>query len=460
MEERIVKFIAALRSAGVRISLAESADAFLAVDQLGVHDRDAFRLSLRSTLVKDARNLPVFEEMFPLFFGSSDAPPLLNLSDDLTPDEADKLAQALQQLKDQIRQMLERLMRGEQLTPDELNRLGKLVGLNQIDDLRYREWMTQRMEKALRFPEVREALRELAEMLAQMGMDKQRVEQMMRMVQANQQALEDQLRQFAGQRIAENMSQPRQEEGVDSLLNRPFSSLTDKDMEKLRKEVQRLATALRTRVALRQKHAKSGQLDAKKTIRANLKHGNVPIEIKHREHTLKPKLVVICDVSTSMRSCSELMISLIYSLQDQISKTHAFAFIDHLEYISPDLEGGEARDSVRQVLDRMPSGYYNTDLGNSLEDFSDDFLDTMDGRTTFLIVGDGRNNYNDPRVDLFSLLSRRSRRTIWITPETAMLWGTGDSDMLKYAPSCDIVVQAGNLAQLTAAVDKLLAYHA
>jgi uncharacterized protein with von Willebrand factor type A (vWA) domain len=460
MDERIVKFISALRSAGVRVSLAESADAFSAVDQLGVWNRDTFRLSLLSTLVKDARNIPVFEELFPLFFGNADAPPLMNLSEDLTPEEAQMIADGLRQFSEQIRQMLERMLRGEQLSPEELDRLGRFVGLNQIDDLRYREWMSQRMQKALRFPEVREALRELAELLAQMGMDRQRVDQMMQLMQANQQALEEQLRQFAGQRIADNLSEQRPDDNIDALLNRPFNALSDKDLEKLRKQVQRLATILRTRVALRQKRAKNGQLDAKSTIRANLKHGNIPIEIKHREHTLKPRLVVICDVSTSMRSCSELMLSLLYALQDQISKTHAFAFIDHLEYISPAFESNEAGQAVSQVLERMPSGYYNTDFGNSLENFNRDYLDTMDGRTTFLVVGDGRNNYNDPRVDIFGLLARRSNRTIWITPEASGLWGTGDSDMLKYAPSCDVILQASNLAELSAAVDKLLSHHA
>jgi len=459
MEERIVKFIAALRSAGVRVSLAESTDAFSAVDLIGVHDREVFRMSLRATLVKDHGHIPIFEELFPLFFGRSDMPPLVDLLEDLTPEEAEKLAQALRQFSEQIRQMLERLMRGEQLSQEELDRLGKFVGLNQVDDLRYREWMTQRLQKALSFPEVREALAELARLLAEIGMDKQRVDQMMRLLQSNQKALEDQLRQFAGQRIAENLSEQHDEESIDGLLNRPFNALSDKDMERLRKEVRRLANNLRTRIALRQKRSKGGQLDAKSTIRANLKHGNVPIEIKHREHTLKPKLVVVCDVSTSMRSCSELMLSLLYELQDQISKTYSFAFIDHLEFISPDFENRESHQAVREVLDRMPSGYYNTDLGNSLENYCEDHLHTLDSRTTFLIVGDGRNNYNDPRLDLFSLISRRSQRTMWLTPEATALWGTGDSDMLKYAPSCDVILQAGNLAELTSAVDKLLAHH-
>src|SRR5687767_3151894 len=100
MEERIIKFISALRAGGVRISLAESADAFRAVDNLGIKNRELFRLSLQSTLVKDASSLPVFGELFPIFFGSSDTPPMMNLSEDLSPDEAKMLAQALRQFND------------------------------------------------------------------------------------------------------------------------------------------------------------------------------------------------------------------------------------------------------------------------------------------------------------------------------------------------------------------------
>jgi len=459
MEDRIIKFIGALRAAGVRISLAESADAFDAVEKMGVHDREVFRLSLRASLVKEARSIPIFEELFPIFFGGSGSPPLMNISDDLTTEEAHKLAEALRQFNDHLRKMLERLMRGEPLSQEELDRLARLVGLNNAGDLRYREWMVQRMKRALGFREVRQALEELAELLAQMGMDKQRIEQMRQLLLSNQKSLEDQLRQYAGQRIVENIQDYPSPEALDGLENRPFSSLSERDMERLRREVQRLAAALRTRVALRLKRAKNGQLDAKATIRTNLKHGNVPIVIRHRQRSLKPRLVVLCDISTSMRFCSELMMSLLHAMQDQISKTFAFAFIDHLEFVSPEFVGKEARVAVRRVLERMPSGYYNTDLGNSLSDFTHDYLDTIDSRTTFIVVGDGRNNYNDPRMDLFTAVARRSRRTIWLTPEPVAMWGSGDSDMLKYAPKCDIVLQVSNLVELASAVDRLLGMH-
>src|SRR5689334_5167401 len=102
MEERMVQFISALRAGGVRVSLAESADAFQAVNILGVQDREAFRLSLRSTLVKDASGIPTFEELFPLFFGSSDAPPMQDITEDMSLEEAQMLAEAMRMFNEQL----------------------------------------------------------------------------------------------------------------------------------------------------------------------------------------------------------------------------------------------------------------------------------------------------------------------------------------------------------------------
>jgi uncharacterized protein with von Willebrand factor type A (vWA) domain len=457
MEDRIVRFIAALRAGGVRVSLAESADAFRAVEHMGIQEREAFRLSLRATLIKDATSLPVFEELFPLFFDSSDQQPAMqDATEDMSPEEAQMLAQALRMFSEQLREMMEKLLRGEQLSPEELQQLGQMTGLNRTNDLRYQDWMARRMMRAMRFDEVRDAMRELMELMSQMGMSKERLEQMRQLIRANQEAMQDQVSQYAGQRIAENMSEQRPDEGIEELIDRPFGALSDRDMDRLRREVSKLANRLRSRIALRQKRAKTGQLDAKATIRANLRHGGVPMEIKHRDHRLKPKLVVICDISTSMRPCSELMLSLVYALQDLVTKTHAFAFIDHLEYISPDFEGRQAKDAINQVLVRMPPGHYSTDLGYSLENFASDYMDTIDGRTTFIMVGDGRNNYNNPRLNLFQTMARRSRRTIWLNPEPPMLWGSGDSDMAKYAPLCDNVVIAATLGELTEAIDSLL----
>lgn len=457
MESRILQLISALRASGVRISLAESAESFSAVDLMGIQDREKFRLSLRATLIKDVRDIPTFDKLFPLFFGSGQ-PPMMggNLSENLTPEEAQMLAQALREYAENLRSRMELLLSGQPLSREELEQLGQMVGLNNLDDIRYQNWLAQRMERALAFPEVREALRELMQQLAEMGMTPDRLEQVRDLVQQNMVGMQQQLNQFAGERLAENLSQRPPGESADSLLNRPFEALTDADKKTLQREVHRLAAALRTRIALRQKHAKSGQLDAKATIRANLKHGGVPLEIRHRNRVRKPRIVVICDISTSMRFCSELMLTFLYTLQGQVNKTHAFAFINHLEYISADFNAADGNQAIRGVLRRMPAGSYNTDLGYSLKNYTDDYFDTLNAQTTLLVVGDGRNNYNDPRIDLFQKMTRRAARTVWMTPEPPGLWGTGDSDMPAYAPLCDNILQVRTLADLAAAVDTLM----
>ncbi len=425
---------------------------------LGIGEREAFRLSLRATLVKDAASLPTFDELFPLFFDSADAQqPMFDMTEEMTPEEAQRLAQLLRQFGEQLRKLMEKLLRGEQLSQQELDQLAQMTGLNRAQDMKYRDWYAQRMMRAMRFKDVQEAMREIIELMAQMGMSKQRLEQMQGLIQANQQALEEQINRFAGQKIAENMSEAEPDDAnIDDLMDRPFRALSDREMDLLRKEVRRLANRLRSRIALRQKRAKSGQLDAKATLRSNLKHGGVPMEIKHRDHRIKPKLVVICDISTSMRYCSELMLSLVYALQDLVTKTHAFAFIDHLEYISPGLCRQGAERCHRRRLAADAAGLLQHRPRLRLDQFGKHYLDTVDQRTTFIMVGDGRNNYNDPALSTFQTLARRARRMIWINPEPPMLWGSGDSDMLHYAPLCSNVVMAATLGELTEAVDHLL----
>jgi len=422
-----------LRAHGLHISLAESADAFLAIDQLGIQDRQTFHNVLRATLIKEQSDIPTFEQLFPLFFQSDQPPTMRNAASGLSQAEAEMLAEALKDFSRRLREMMEKLIEGEPLTPKELAQLDQLVNGSQVNDLRYQNWVAHQMEQALHFKEVRQALEALYRQLVEMGLNRRKIEQLRQAVQANQRALQEQIHRQAGESILQNRLQNPPSPSGERMLDRPFDSFTEEDMRVLHQEVRRLAIALRTRLALRLKHAHTGQLDLKATLRANLKHGSVPIELRRRNRTRKPKLVVVCDISTSMRYCSELMLSLIYAIQDQISKTHAFTFIDHLEYVSPQFEQQPSDQAIRQVLRRMPGGHYNTDLGHSLENFSETYLDTVDHRTTFIVVGDGRNNFNDPRLAVFRNIAHRSRATIWLNPEPPTLWGAGDSDMPDYA---------------------------
>jgi uncharacterized protein with von Willebrand factor type A (vWA) domain len=89
MDERIIEFVRGLRAAGVRVSVSESIDALRAVHVLGIQDKERFRGSMRATLVKDADDIQLFEELFPLFFGSG-GPSLQNALEELAKVRARK----------------------------------------------------------------------------------------------------------------------------------------------------------------------------------------------------------------------------------------------------------------------------------------------------------------------------------------------------------------------------------
>lgn len=521
IEQRLVEFVAGLRAAGVRVSVAETADGFRAIEEAGATDPNVFRWALRSTLIKEPADVPIFDRLFPLYFGP-DPPPMIPAAGGLSPEQQQELEEALRRLHQRLAELLDRLLRGEPLSPQEmaelrarldaasrangdgdrqegqpmpldeqalreamermaeqlmsrlaqllnwllsgqgptredLERLGREVGLQRATHPYQQEWLTQRMLRAMGMQYLAEMLEQIMQQLAEAGMSPEALSQLAEQIAENAAALEQQVGQFVGATIARQAAEQRPPPvRLSDLMEKPFHSLSEREAEELRHQVRRVAAQLRHRAALRYRRGKVGILDPKATVRANLRYGAVPIEIRHRRRHLKPKLVLICDVSTSMRPVVDFLLRLIYELQDQVAKARSFAFIDDIQEITLDFAEHRPEIAIREVLQRMPPGYYNTDLGFSLEHFCREFLDAVDHRTTVIFVGDARNNYNPPGLAEFETIRRRARRVLWFNPEPPALWGTGDSDMYEYLPLCDAVHEVRNLAQLIDAVDRLL----
>ncbi len=384
---------------------------------------------------------------------------MFNMEQELTPEQQQMLQEALQSLMgnmDALQRLLQQMMQGKPLSQEQLDQLGQMSGLPGANDPNQEYYYQRMMQRALGMQQLQELLERLEQELRAMGMSEEAIGEIMEMLEGNRDALAEQIQQFVGSSIAQNMADQPPPEPRD-LMNTPFQYLSPEDADQLRDEVKRLAARLRSRAALRQRRAKDGHLDPKSTIRHNLKYGGTPLELKHRDRHLKPRLVMICDISTSMRYCAEFMLTLIYELQDQVAKAHSFIFIDDIHEVSDYFKAGRPEIAVQQVLNDNPPGSYNTNLGNSLQTFFDEHLDTVDGRTTVIFLGDGRNNYNDPRIDLALALKRRTRRVLWFNPEPDAQWGTGDSDMHQYAPVASGVYQVRNLAQLVDAIDRIMA---
>ncbi|MCB0216259.1 MAG: VWA domain-containing protein [Caldilineae bacterium] len=458
MDRRITEFVRGLRAAGVRVSVAEATEAAEAARAVGLADREAFRRALSASTVKARDDQAAFEALFPLYFGSG-GPPLQDALEDLEPEDRDRVRAALEALSGRLQRLLDWLTSGQGPSREELEAMARRAGMDRTQNPRQALWITRRMLQELGFGQLEKLLAELRARLEAAGMSEAAIEGLMGVVRANREALAEQIGQQVGLDLARKRAEAQASRltGDGDLMDRDLQDLGPLEVEQLRLEVKRLVARLRSRAALRQKRSKAGRVDPRRTLRANLRYGGVPIEIQHRRHKLKPRLTLICDVSTSMRPVAEFMLRLIYELSDQVAQARSFAFNADLEEISPAMAGRKAAEAVAEVLYAIPPGYYATDLGTSLDTFERDFREAVDRRTTVIVLGDGRNNHNDPRVDLLAGLRGRARRLVWLNPEGPERWGTGDSDMHRYAPHCDAVYPVGNLAQLAVAVDRLLA---
>nr|MCU0493406.1 VWA domain-containing protein [Chloroflexaceae bacterium] len=341
MDRRIAEFIAGLRAAGVRVSVAESADALRAIEQSGITDKEFFRMALQATLVKDQADLPTFQQLFPMYFLQKEAPPMKQPGGgQLSEDEQQKLQEMLEQMlanmtPQQLAQLFEAMMNGQRPSAQQMRAMLNGIPAPHMNGPQYQEWMARRAMRELQFNKLNQLLRELLEKLREAGVSEEALQQIEQDARENQQALAEQIGQQVGQQMMEQAGQGEgRQRNMNELLDKPFEYMTDDEAKDLRSLVNKLAARLRSRLALRQRRGKTGTLDAKGTIRANMQFGGVPMLVKHRRRHLKPKLVVLCDRSRSTEQVVSFMLLLIYTLQDQISRTRSFAYIDHLHDMS------------------------------------------------------------------------------------------------------------------------------
>jgi uncharacterized protein with von Willebrand factor type A (vWA) domain len=68
MQKKVVEFTNLLRKAGVRVSTAEALDAFVALDEMPLDERELFKDALRTTMVKRSDDIPTYDRLFDLFW--------------------------------------------------------------------------------------------------------------------------------------------------------------------------------------------------------------------------------------------------------------------------------------------------------------------------------------------------------------------------------------------------------
>ena len=229
------------------------------------------------------------------------------------------------------------------------------------------------------------------------------------------------------------------------LLELPFDAMDARAVEESEQLVAELSRRLHAHVSRRSERAPTGRLDFRRTIRASLGTGGVPIDPKFRARRPgKLDLIGLCDLSYSAATSANFCLSLLAPAAGFFRRVHFFGYVDRLVEIS--FEHGHV--IPHQPLDLAA----RSDFGQVLRQLWERHESALTRDTLVLILGDARNNRRPPRADILARIYARVRRVVWLNPEPRRHWNTGDSVVDAYARNCTIVYGATNLRELVDAL--------
>jgi uncharacterized protein with von Willebrand factor type A (vWA) domain len=240
----------------------------------------------------------------------------------------------------------------------------------------------------------------------------------------------------------------------------PFAALTEAEIEDVRRAVRRFAERLRGGARVRaRRHALHGRIDPRRTLGRALRTFGVPFELvrKPRRRDL-PKIILLCDVSESVRAAACFLLEFTYAVQDLFDRARTFVFVSDIGETTQLF----AEQPVRVAIARAWAGGVvspgdNSNYGRVLRTFEAQHAPEIDRRTTVVLLGDGRTNFHDAAADVIDRLRARSRAFLWLCPEPRGTWGQGDSAMALYAPKCTAVYEVRCAADLERAARRLVA---
>jgi uncharacterized protein with von Willebrand factor type A (vWA) domain len=221
--------------------------------------------------------------------------------------------------------------------------------------------------------------------------------------------------------------------------------------------VDHLAEVLLRRFRRPRRHRRRGRLDVSRTLRRSLGTSGVPIAPAWKWRDRRPpRLVVLCDISDSVRAVSGFFLRLVHALASRWQRVDSFVFVADVGETTALFRRHDAGRAIARVLaGDVISPWASSDYGRALDRFVQRSLGRITRRTTVIVLGDARSNQQPPRAHLLALVRRRAERVLWLNPEPRAAWGWGDSAMPAYEPSCDRVLAVWNLASLRAAVDEV-----
>ncbi|MCW2634348.1 MAG: hypothetical protein JWQ99_715 [Blastococcus sp.] len=458
-------FVRAVREAGIPVGISQAVDAAEILTVVDLLDREQLRHGLAAVLLQRAAQRPTYDVLFDLWWPLSDRPARPGHDTDPS-DESGDGADSTLDLPDGGEDLAE-LMRAELLRlladgdEEALRRLAReaveRLGRGQPSPSG-QSFFSYRVMRALSPDTLVSRL--LEGLLA--GADRGGLAE-----QVARQTVRERLATFRAAIEAEVRRRTAAEKGRDKVAKnavRPMADQVDflraqaSDLAELRRAVAPLARRLAVRLSARRRLGRQGRLDFRKTVRASLATGGVPVVTHHRPRTVhKPELVVLCDVSGSVAGFSHFTLLLTQALREHFTGVRAFAFIDSTDEVTRFFRpGADVVDAVQRIGREADVVAFDghSDYGNAFDVFADRWAGAVGPKTSLLVLGDGRTNYRPPGLPVLADLVRRSRSAHWLNPEPRRLWGSGDSAADRYGDVIDMV-ECRNAAQLAEFVTTL-----
>jgi hypothetical protein len=428
---RILEFGEELRREGCSVGTSEILDAFAVLEQISWTSQEDFREALAATLAKSQEDRRVFELVFERFFFR--AVELAAAREGITEQRADgdgptgfeELSDAeLDALRAQIAAALRD---GSEGAMRDLARMAIAAFARRQEGSGVIGVDVQRIRRAL-------GLR--AEPQPELPPEDPRHDGLPR----------DALRRFEA--LLRRELERAQIERTGSLpparplgeLDRALPSGPLADLAAVHRVVAQLRRRLATQGQQMRGHRHHAHVDVRRTMRASLQTGGVPVELKFRPRRPKrPEIYVLCDVSTSVTSASVFFLSVLHALHDTFRKMRSFVFIERISEVTDIFEHERNFKVVSERISNDAgvadiSGY--TDYGRVWSEFLVEVEDDLHPRATVIVLGDARTNGRDPRADLFAQVAARAGRTFWLNPEPRLYWNYGDSVISAYEQHC------------------------
>lgn len=446
MERVLTDFVRVLRNAGVRVSPAETLDAADALALCGYDDRALLQQALAATLAKTIDDKQSFEECFARFFAGPDrtsvttqlAPFDTALAMPVTGSAGAAIAAA-----------------GGAADPVPLqlaiDAAARDAGIAAMSSFTQRGLYVRKTLDALGWQELQQRILALEQMPA--GVEPGAVAALA--LKQWSELLRERVREHVERHHLLFAGTQARELRESVLRTARLSQLEERDLVQITRIVRRIARRLAARHAVRRREYRRGQLDVPRTLRGGLAHDGLLFAPRWKSRRRnRPALITLCDVSGSVRAYARFLLLFLYGLGDVLPRVRSFVFSSQLVEVSELFAHNRAEHALAQVQHRYAGG--STDYGTALRGLLDASGRDLDAGATVVILGDARNNRGDPALPALREIGRRARRLIWLTPEPAPLWGTGDSEMLRYRSACSEVRVVQSIRQLERFADDLL----